>query len=293
MLGVFWQAGIVRRAGGFTLIELLVVISIIALLMSLLLPALKLVEVQAKDIVCRSRLRQWGTYFHLYTEDYDGFFPEGWPHAEEDTGSQLGNRMWPVTIAPYFDIGYDLWCCPVADSYEPVPDRQEPQMVGTFGTWGPKPASWPPSDDDGGLYLLNVGDYGSYGMNEWAYSTLEGRLKSNGGDDHWGVINVEGGWRVPLFFDCSWFDAQPFTWDDPPDYSGAPRTYRYDDEMSRVCIDRHRGAVNVLYFDRSVRRAALKALWSLKWHRGFEVQGPFTAAGGMIESEWPAWLANY
>ena len=46
---------------GFTLIELLVVISVIVLLMALLLPALQRARNQARAVVCRAHLKQWGT----------------------------------------------------------------------------------------------------------------------------------------------------------------------------------------------------------------------------------------
>lgn len=71
------QAPVVRRVGGrgFTLIELLVVISIIALLVSILLPALSKARAASKSVLCLSQLRQIGLSVHLYTEDYQGFFP--------------------------------------------------------------------------------------------------------------------------------------------------------------------------------------------------------------------------
>ena len=60
---------------GFTLIELLVVISIIALLMAVLLPALGAARKHARSVVCQSNLRQWGTTFDLYAEENEGRFP--------------------------------------------------------------------------------------------------------------------------------------------------------------------------------------------------------------------------
>jgi prepilin-type N-terminal cleavage/methylation domain-containing protein len=60
----------------FTLIELLVVIAIIALLLSILLPALRRVKVQAKIVLCKSNLHQWGLAWGGYNTENDNKIPE-------------------------------------------------------------------------------------------------------------------------------------------------------------------------------------------------------------------------
>lgn len=75
-----------RRA--FTLVELLVVISIIALLVSILMPALSKARYQAKKVLCMSNIRQWGLASSTYAADYEGWFP--------DVPSAGNNNIWDV-----------------------------------------------------------------------------------------------------------------------------------------------------------------------------------------------------
>ena len=64
-----------RPSHGFTLVELLVVIGIIALLISILMPALSKVRQQALKVQCASNLRQWGMAYTQYGNANKGSFP--------------------------------------------------------------------------------------------------------------------------------------------------------------------------------------------------------------------------
>jgi len=78
---------------GFTLVELLVVISIIALLLAIIVPALGSVRKQAKSVICSSNLSQLGLGFDMYLSDNNRrVFPLA--GIETDENGQVGMRWY-------------------------------------------------------------------------------------------------------------------------------------------------------------------------------------------------------
>ena len=79
---------------GFTLIELLVVVAIIALLMAILIPALRTAREQGKRAVCLSNLRQLTLAWIMYADDNDGKICTAWvgPDQEDSWVSMAGRN---------------------------------------------------------------------------------------------------------------------------------------------------------------------------------------------------------
>src|SRR6059058_5661635 len=74
------------RRIGFTLIELLVVIAIIAILAAILFPVFAQARDKARSAACLSNLKQMGTAWMMYTQDYDELFPKANPGNPNNEG---------------------------------------------------------------------------------------------------------------------------------------------------------------------------------------------------------------
>ena len=83
---------------GFTLIELLIVISIIAILAAMLLPALNKAKMKAKEITCINNLKQLGSVFLMYLDDW-GAFPNASMNPGVDPERPLSYITWEMTIS--------------------------------------------------------------------------------------------------------------------------------------------------------------------------------------------------
>lgn len=97
---------------GFTLIELLVVISIIALLMSILMPALGKVREIAKQTTCVSNIRQLGMGWVLYAEGNDGKIVNGKTQDADDEAAwvKYGEDVANGALYPYVN-NRDIYHC--------------------------------------------------------------------------------------------------------------------------------------------------------------------------------------
>ncbi len=142
----------------FTLIELLVVIAIIALLLSILTPALKKAKEASREVIGRSNLKQWGPIWKVYADESDGKLPDS-------TGFGALRGDWIIVLREDYPTG-KITVCPIATKFVDYGDPSQ-DHGGVFSTYRNPMAN--------GKY-----EYCSYGMNNWSYSTTHWAMDPDG-----------------------------------------------------------------------------------------------------------------
>ncbi|MHC4325962.1 MAG: type II secretion system protein [Planctomycetota bacterium] len=266
------------RKKGFTLIELLVVIAIIALLMGILMPALRRVKRQAQAVICQTSLKQWGLVFSLYAHDNEDSFPQsvkGNGVSEEDAWI-LG-----ATLPYYRDL--ELRICPTTKAIDRPPEAY--LRGGTFTAWGPFPAS-----RDGNKWWDSFAT-GSYGFNEWCADPPPGR------EIFWDTLSCDNAIRktttkgadnIPLVLDSVYVDTAVRDTDAAPsndEHSRDVYNASWDNNaMKFYSIDRHKGGINGIFVDMHTQHVGIKQLRRFKWHKNFDTT---------LTPSYDSWLDSY
>jgi prepilin-type processing-associated H-X9-DG protein len=270
------------QSSAFTLIELLVVVASIGLLASLLLPALSRAKQRAQAIHCLSNLRQWGMAWHLYTDDNNGAFSAGiavgWARGE-----------WVHALQKHYQEKPQVLLCPTAThrrAPNPNSEIRLPPGAGNAAEYG-GPTTVYDFPLEQSLLLGPARPtrlLASYGANNWIYDPPPGRTEIQGRPTsrNWRKLNAPPRPSdTPLFADSMWRGGGPHTDDVAPAVNGQWRGAGA--EFCHFAIRRHGKGLNVLMFDGSVRNVRVRQLWTLPWHRDYNVD-----LGARVKL--PAWM---
>jgi len=246
-----------RKKNGFTLIELLIVISILAILLSLLIPALQKARKQAKAAVCVATLKHWAFAYHLYAEDHKGKLPEF-------IGGTVHSTTFMENLRDYYADINNMRTCPEAKLVSTeIPTTLEPLSFfgDTYSAWQVDPVAIWVADEDWGI--------GSYGENSW--------IRKTDNPNCWGRIDAKGEARIdeiPILMDARWnnFWAQDTNpWNNPAVVNNYGLGYW--NSMATALMRRHNDGINMCFLDASARPVPAEELWNLRWHGSFERQG--------------------
>jgi prepilin-type N-terminal cleavage/methylation domain-containing protein/prepilin-type processing-associated H-X9-DG protein len=125
---------------GFTLVELLVVIGIIALLISILLPALNKARESANDVACKSNLRQTYLAYTFYANDNKGSIPRSNPAGYSPNDVHMGQSKY-ITRHPWGNRHPKVMLCPTAIRDDAIPLWPN-EVFYTHPVYYPNPNYW-------------------------------------------------------------------------------------------------------------------------------------------------------
>lgn len=313
-----------RRAHAFTLIELLVVVSIIALLISILLPSLSQARQSAKFTVCGTNIRQLGLAYQLYfAENNDSFLPYD-QKTYLDLLTKYNAEMEDVRLCPNTTKNR-LW-------KEAILAQVAGQPVPGYGSAAFPFEEWSSAERGVSWYKPEAGTGGSYTMNGWLYDPKTPPITSGNSNQGWGgrdyvapsnAVSYPDTWwgkasrikdtaRTPMFTDGHWVEGWPISGFLSPftaeakrmlpeillgrttdttiyfqDATESPANYqRY--HMFRFMIDRHpKRRESVVFVDGHVAQASIKEFPEYIWHPDYTPLVTPGARGRAYTIDWP------
>jgi len=250
----------------FTLIELLVVISIIALLIAILLPALSAARESSRTLDCLTKTRGLSQAFLSFSLERDG---RTMPWGSEAPFSPL---------LEYYGDNDNARVCPNTDGL--LPDGNGNGTVGSATTLWERRASGYDTEQ------------GSYGFNGFLYDPHDPGLQtvlfvasaSNSQfPKPWftNTDDINEPTNTPIFGDCNWIDAFPHHNDQvPPDLTKGARWSEGLDrnpwQVGRFTLDRHNMRINMSFTDGHAETIQLGQLWTYQWSHIFEPRDDVT-----------------
>lgn len=240
------------KQNAFTLIELLVVISIIALLIAILLPALGAARDSARALQCNANLHNLSIAWHNYSTENKGNNIASWTEGGVTTGV---GRYWTVELEDYYDDNREILLCPMTQP------KRDPYGVGDAGTsWAAHAPTFAEDTELGDVGSYTYNNYMEYNPTAWPFGG--GREKFIGRIDE--PVPAS---ETPVLADGIWVDGG---W--PNETDVLPATHNeligsFNPHIGRYAIDRHKRAVNVAMLDGSVQVTPLDDLWQLRWHK--------------------------
>ncbi|MBI9019236.1 MAG: hypothetical protein JEZ07_18445 [Phycisphaerae bacterium] len=249
------------------------VISIIALLVSILMPALSKARQKSKAVVCLSQLRQWGAITAMYCQDNDDKLYQSDTVAGASR-EEIKQAYWVVASLPYYQ-NKEIRKCPSTKEI----NRAAGYHYGkTDEMWGPLPSS---------LAWAEEFSTGSYGINEWCACPPGNSIWGFSSNATWKNSSVRNGSEIPVFLDSKFVDGFVKETDLPPTTLEEHNGWG-SNGIRMFCIPRHGIGVNAVFLDGSAHFVELKKLWQLRWHKSYKINNAWTKT----DAVWPDWMSR-